>query len=443
MDSEIMTHNIVIDDEFKALIPPLASEERAQLERNLVAEGCRDPLVVWTPPAPQPGEHKCYAYDESKCDLYAGDGVWTCGHCKHNPALLEHVLVDGHNRYEICTRLQIPFDVVEVELEDREAVKDWIDANQLGRRNLTPDQFTLLLGRRYNRTKKAQFSRPGNDNAATERGDQIDPRVSTADKLAAQYGVSAPTVKRAGQYADAIEKVERAVPGFSKPPTAPRQAIVKAAKLLESAPEKAAAIIHGEKTLKDIKREERQAEIDAQREALNEQPPVAPDGEFDVIVLDPPWNYGTPYDPDGRRGACPYPEMTQAQLLAMEIPAKSDAVMFLWTTHKFLFDAKALMDAWGFEYKAAMVWDKEMMGMGAWLRMQCEFCLVGVKGKPFWQNTSVRDIVRAKRREHSRKPDEFYQIVEQVTAGRKLEYFARTPRDGWVVFGNDTERFPA
>jgi hypothetical protein len=79
------------------------------------------------------------------------------------------------------------------------------DADQLGRRNITPDQFTLLLGRRYNRAKKAQFSRPGNDNAA-KREDQNDPRDSatTADKLAVEHGVSPATVKRAGQYAEAV-----------------------------------------------------------------------------------------------------------------------------------------------------------------------------------------------------------------------------------------------
>ena len=102
--------DIVIDKEFHALIPPLQPEELAQLEANILADGCRDPLVVWG-----------------------------------------NVLVDGHNRYEICTRHGLPFDVVQVDFADRDAAMDWMDANQLGRRNITPDQFTLLLGRRYNR----------------------------------------------------------------------------------------------------------------------------------------------------------------------------------------------------------------------------------------------------------------------------------------------------
>ena len=133
--------------------------------------------------------------------------------------------------------------------------------------------------------------------------------------------------------------------------------------------------------------------------------------------------------------------MPQSDLLNIELPAKDDAVLFLWTTHQFIFDAKELLDKWGFTYKATMVWDKEKIGMGAWLRMQCEFCLVGIKGKPLWENTEHRDIIREPRREHSRKPDTFYSIVEKITAGRKLDYFSREKREGWEVFGNDTEKF--
>lgn len=176
--------DIVIDKEFHALIPPLQPEELAQLEANILADGCRDPLVVWG-----------------------------------------NVLVDGHNRYEICTRHGLPFDVVQVDFADRDEAMDWMDANQLGRRNITPDQFTLLLGRRYNRAKKAAGAQAGNSNAEKQK-DQIDPVVSTAEKLAAEHGVSPATVKRAGQYADAVAKVSQAV---KTPIAAPLEAAIKAA----------------------------------------------------------------------------------------------------------------------------------------------------------------------------------------------------------------------
>ena len=140
--NSIMQPTIIIDQEFKALIPPLSQEERAQLEANILADGCRDPLVVWA----------------------------TEGDFERNIAP-RHILVDGHNRYEICTRHGIEFDVTELEFADREAAMDWMDANQLGRRNLTRDQFTLLIGRRYNRAKKAAGGRADRDFS----GAQIDP----------------------------------------------------------------------------------------------------------------------------------------------------------------------------------------------------------------------------------------------------------------------------
>ena len=165
------------------------------------------------------------------------------------------------------------------------------------------------------------------------------------------------------------------------------------------------------------------------------------EGVYDVIVIDPPWNYGRAYDAESSRSASPYPEMTQNELLAIELPAARDCVLFLWTTHAFIWDAKAIMDAAGFSYKATLVWNKQKIGMGAWLRMQCEFCLVGIKGKPLWENTTYRDIIEEARREHSRKPDGFYTMVEAITAGRRLDYFSRQERNGWDTYGNETSKF--
>jgi len=190
-----------------------------------------------------------------------------------------------------------------------------------------------------------------------------------------------------------------------------------------------------------VKKERRAYEIQQQRDDIKQGVTLLPAGVFEVVAIDPPWNYGREYDPDGSRVANPYPEMTQEQLLELEPPFADDCVLFLWTTHQFIWDAKALIDKWGFAYKAALVWDKERIGMGHWVRMQCEFCLVAVKGKPMWDNTTWRDIIREPRREHSRKPDAFYTMVEAVTIGRRLEYFSREQRQGWDVFGNDTTKF--
>lgn len=180
---------------------------------------------------------------------------------------------------------------------------------------------------------------------------------------------------------------------------------------------------------------EKKEEIKEIRNRIIEAEPV--EGKYDVVILDPPWAYGREYDPQGSRVASPYPEQTKDEIYkTCERFFKDDCVLWLWTTHQFIWEAKELIDAWGFEYKATMVWDKESMGMGAWLRMQCEFCLLAVKGDPIFHNTSVRDIIRSKRREHSRKPEEFYEIVKKVSDGASIfEYYSREHKEGIITSG--------
>lgn len=202
-----------------------------------------------------------------------------------------------------------------------------------------------------------------------------------------------------------------------------------------------AIVEHGAASVKDVKKIRFQQDIARQKTEIESGAVQSPSGVFDVIAIDPPWPYGREYDPNGSRVANPYPEMSLEDIAAIDLPAADDCVLFLWTTHRFLPDAFNLMKTWGFEYKATLVWDKERIGMGAWVRMQCEFCLIGIKGRPFWSNTSLRDILREPRREHSRKPESFYQFVEAVTKGRKLDFFSREKRHGWESFGNETTKF--
>lgn len=187
----------------------------------------------------------------------------------------------------------------------------------------------------------------------------------------------------------------------------------------------------------EIKKEERAADIQQQRNDIEEGNLELPEGKFEVIVIDPPWPYDAKFDPKGRRSANPYPEMSLDELKEIDLPASDDCVLWLWTTHKFLKDSFDLMNTWRFDYKAILTWNKEKMGMGHWLRMQTEFCLLGIKGKPFWDNTTERDIITEPRRKHSQKPDSFYEMVNKICPGRKIDYFARDEREGYEVYGNE------
>ena len=187
--------DIIVDAKFSSLIPPLSDEERQQLEENIVEHGgARDPLVVW-----------------------ASKGTLT--------------LLDGHNRYEICTRIGLPFDVHEMRFKTRDEAEDWIDRNQLGRRNLDARQMSLLRGRRYNRTKKDAGGRAGRDFGADKMS-----TPNTAESLAAEHGVDEKTIRRDGKFAEAVEAlgIEREI--VAGEIDAPKHAIVAAAQALPEKP---------------------------------------------------------------------------------------------------------------------------------------------------------------------------------------------------------------
>jgi len=193
--------------------------------------------------------------------------------------------------------------------------------------------------------------------------------------------------------------------------------------------------------LKTIKKIDREYKIEEQKKSIESGELKAPKGKYDVIVIDPPWNYQTKYDPDHYMGrsANPYPSMTQEQLMDIDLPSNDNCILWLWTTHNFIWDAKKLLEFWGFEYKCILIWNKEAMGIGKWLRKQCEFCLLATKGKPLWTATDFRDILSEQRTTHSTKPEIFYKMVDKYCIGKKLDYFARKKREGWDVYGDEVK----
>ncbi len=191
--------------------------------------------------------------------------------------------------------------------------------------------------------------------------------------------------------------------------------------------------------LNTVKKIERAAKIEAQKGIIEQENLNQPSGEYDVIVIDPPWKYGENYDPIGQRGTTPYPQMSQDDLKKIKLPSKDDCVLWLWVTNAFIREAFELCETWGFEPKAFLTWDKQHIGVGRWLRNVTEHCIIAVKGKPVWENTTHSTIIRSPRTAHSEKPEVFYQMVENICHGRKLDYFARKNRKGWDVYGDEVE----
>lgn len=118
--------------------------------------------------------------------------------------------------------------------------------------------------------------------------------------------------------------------------------------------------------------------------------------------------------------------------------AADDAHLHLWSTVSFLFDAKQVMEAWGFEYRSMLVWCKPQIGLGNYWRVSHELLLLGVRGDAKRFNSgNKRSWLELDRLRHSEKPDEVRELIESVSPGPYLELFGRKVTEGWTVFGNE------
>lgn len=401
-------HNIQIDSEFQALIPPLSAEERAQLEVNLLADGCRDPLVVWE----------------------TSDG--------------QHILIDGHNRYEICTRLGIEYDVEEMLFESREDVIVWMVDNQRGRRNLNDFQRTeLQLKKKAAIAAKAK----ANQGTRTDISQNSVKCIDTQKEIATAAGVSHDTVSK-------VERIqETAAPELI---TALRESKVSinAASDVATLPkeEQAELVARGAKEILQAAKEIRAARTEERRnerlqkivEISTGNAPVGSVAErYPVIYLDPPWRYEHA-ESESRAIENQYPTMSLDEIKAMDMSqvAFDDCVMFMWATSPKLAEAFEVLDAWGFSYRTCAVWDKQKIGMGYYFRQQHELLLVAVKGQPPTPAPADRpsSVFSYPRGHHSAKPHEVYEVIEAMYPTLpKLEMFCRTPREGWGVWGNQSK----
>lgn len=175
-----------------------------------------------------------------------------------------------------------------------------------------------------------------------------------------------------------------------------------------------------------------------------EEPQPLPDGRFRVIVADPPWAYEKRKDDGTSRNQLGYPTMSTEEICNLDVGARAHeegCVLWLWTTNAFMRDVYEILDAWGFEEKTILTWAKAHIGAGDWLRGQTEHCVMAIRGKPVVHLTNQSTLLVAPKAEHSRKPNEFYALVEKLCPGSKLELFAREARPGWIAWGAEKDKF--
>jgi len=389
---------VEIDNEFRNYIRPLSSEEYDKLEASILSEGIRDPLVIW-----------------------------------------QGILLDGYHRYKIAQEHGLEYKTVEVELPDRDAAKEWILVNQLGRRNLTEQEASYYRGKLYSARKQHQYIHP------KSVGKNF-PRFSTADELGKQYGVTGRTVKNDEQFSKAVDKVADEIGAearnaiLSGQAKVPKESVEQLIEIKQKAPEFIEPILSGEmpisKAMREINRENKISNI---IEKAAESRTLDEIGIYSVIYADPPWSYDHPIS-DSRRIENQYPTMSIDEICALDVPSISadDAILFLWVTTPMLEKGFRVLNAWGFEYRTSMVWVKPSIGMGQWVRQRHELLLIGVKGNiPTPRDGDKPDsVIEAPRLEHSKKPEIVYEIIEKMYPELpKVELFSRNKRNGWETWG--------
>jgi N6-adenosine-specific RNA methylase IME4 len=175
--------------------------------------------------------------------------------------------------------------------------------------------------------------------------------------------------------------------------------------------------------------------------------------KFATILADPPWQFQNrtgKVAPEHRR-LSRYGTMTLEEICELPVAEISDdpAHLYLWVPNALLPEGIKVMEAWGFRYISNIVWHKvrkdggsDGRGVGFYFRNVTELLLFGVKGKnarTLPPGRSQVNIIQARKREHSRKPDEQYNIIETCSWGPRIELFSRGTRKGWTVWGNQAD----
>jgi len=333
-------------------------------------------------------------------------------------------LIAGQRRLEACRRLgwrEVPVrlvDMVEIirgEYAENVVRKDFVPSETVAiTRALEPIERQAAEERRR-ATQLAGRKMGGQPIFGRGKLPPPNEKGKTRDRVAAYVGISGRTLERA------VEVVEAA----------------------EREPEKFTPLVEEMDRTGRVNGIYRKLVTLQQAEVIAKEPPPLPTGPFRVIVADPPWEYEKRAADPSHRGNLPYPAMALEEIKALPVRglAAEDAVLWLWTTNAHMQVVFEVVKAWGFESKTILTWVKDKMGTGDWLRGQTEHCILAARGRPVITLTNQTTVLRGAVREHSRKPDSFYELVESLCPGTKVELFARAARKGWVAHGNQTELF--
>ena len=386
---------LLIDNEFKYLIPPLTTEEFKQLEINCIKDGIRDAIATWN-----------------------------------------GYIIDGHNRYEIANKNGLKYVTNELVFESKNDVIQWIILNQFGRRNL-PNYERAKLALRLKpifeeKAKEQQGTRTDLNNIPQIFGEsQKSKENETNVKLSKVAGVSHETIRK-------VEKIEE------KSPEEIKEKLSKGEISINQA-------------YKELKKEENKQELIQKKEEYSKRVEVSAkleknykidifntDKKFRVVYADPAWSYNDKQNIANLGGAEKhYDTMAINDICGLPIKdiTENDAVLFLWVTSPLLEECFQVINSWGFKYKTSFIWDKVKHNMGHYNSVRHELLLIATKGSCTPDNKTLFDSVQSIERNdnHSEKPMEFKNIIDTLyNFGDRIELFSRKAnKENWYYWGNE------
>jgi N6-adenosine-specific RNA methylase IME4 len=381
-----------IDEEFKALIPPLSNEEFQQLEKNCIEEGIRDAIIVWT-------------------------GT--------------DIIIDGHNRYEIAQKHNIKYQTFGKGFDSRDKVIEWMIMNQFGRRNLSAYQRSLLALR-----LKPVFEEKAKENlrvaAETTNNKLYDTPCQKSDKPLKEVDTKKELSKIAGVSHDTIAKVQ---------------------KIEEKAPEKVKEQIKsGEISINQAYQQVRRSEkIEAIKEIVVSKSEESksidihnPLKKYNIIYSDPAWSY---FESGNNNQSLHYNTMSIEDICKLPVKnlADENCILFLWVTFPILQESFKVIESWGFKYstcgfnwiKKNKVSDTNFFGCGAWTRANSELCLISTKGSVLRIDNTISQVVETPIEGHSKKPEVIRELITRLVGELpRIELFCRDAKDGWDCWGD-------
>ena len=394
------------------LFPLLSGEEFDALTNDIAEHGLRDPICLHT------------------------DGS----------------IIDGRNRYRACLAAGVKPDFYTFDGTDAELLPYVLSLN-LHRRHLNPTQLGFVgaeVEEYYAiEARKRLVTSTGGANARPlanlPKAGEAKP-VHARNQAAEAVGTSSRTIAHAKKLRDqaAPEIVSACIDGTLR--------AGDAVGILDLSHDEQRQCLEAvqQGQARTVTKAKKQQRNQAKREAAQALRHTSPE-IYNVLYCDPPWQYSN----SGVAGAASnhYPTMPTDELCDFlgqsGIQVAENAVLFMWVTVTHVPDALEILRAWGFQYKTQMVWVKSNRvgtgaGTGFYVRGQHELLLIATRGSmlPLDRSVAVGSVHSEPTREHSRKPDAYYEMIESLYPDcSRIEIFARTTREGWASYGNETRKF--